>query len=1101
MKTIGYCTRIVSLFSLLVGLTAGPASGAVTNFVEGFETGIANWIVGDGNPTGTAAYWGRVDSAFGGEGTHGGGFKAYCAATGHAGSINSPAYRDDMTAYLTRTLNLAGMTNATLSFWSRIPGIEASYDYARVLINNTELWSTDQPQTAWTLVTLSLESYLGGTHTLRFELSTDGSITHEGWYLDDITLTDAATPAPPPTNDNFSASQLITGAIGSFGGTTRGATAQAGEPDPGNSVWYHWTPYTNGLVTFRTGGSAFDTVLCIYTGSALTSLTPVGCDDNSGTNSSSVLAFNATANVTYRISVHGAGSGAGFVLLSWDQPNGLGAELLPDLWVWADQSRGFLYGWYLDQNEPTVTNRTLLRVSGATPNTGTGNLELRGSSTTPGVYQRIFRADGSSYERYAGTFTFHAGHGHLHFDNWVNLYLRAVLTNDGVGGIVAAGDKTSFAIIDLTRYNGTRSGQYSGGLIQGLTVGWADVYSASLQDMWVDVTDVPSGRYWLEAIVDPANSILELNESNNAARILIDYTNPGGGTSNTNPPPNDHFASGITLAGITAGAVGTNANATREASEPVHWAGNTHARSVWWRWTAPSTATVTMSTDGSSFDTIMAVYRGSTLNALTHVATDDDAGVGNSSLVTFAATAGTLYHIAVDGFSSAVGPIQLNINPAWNNAFANCLSISGASGSASGSTRGGSREASEPNHAGVSGSSSIWYCWTAPFTGPFTFDTIGSSFDTLLGIYTGSALNALTPIASDNNTGGNGTSRAAFNAVSNTSYRIAVDGASSGVGVVRLNWTGPAAPGIVAQPSSTNVPAGAAVTFRVTASGATPLAYQWRHAGTNLVNSDYVSGAQTATLLLPKVLPADAGPYEVFVSSPYGNVTSFPANLIVLDNPRVVHVEDTDAAIGGIVTVPIAMQAVGDENSLRFSLVFDPARLTNPRFTNGAALASATTTLNTSQLASGHLGVTMAMPAGQTVAAGSERDVTHVLFDVTGGATPGTTTFVGFGDLPVNRLVTKINDTPLTTLFAAGLVTLRSVPSVVSGGRLPDGRFRLTLSGLPGRSYDIEASSDLETWTAVATIAAGLDGLLEFTDPESLALPHRFYQARLVPAP
>ena len=95
----------------------------------------------------------------------------------------------------------------------------------------------------------------------------------------------------------------------------------------------------------------------------------------------------------------------------------------------------------------------------------------RGSSTTPGVYQRIFRADGSSYERYAGTFTFHPGHGHLHFDNWINLHLRQVLTNDGVGDIVASGDKTSFAIIDLTRYSGSRSGQYNGGLIQGLTAG------------------------------------------------------------------------------------------------------------------------------------------------------------------------------------------------------------------------------------------------------------------------------------------------------------------------------------------------------------------------------------------------------------------------------------------------------------------------------------------------------------------------------------------------------------------------------------------------------------------------------------------------------
>jgi hypothetical protein len=123
----------------------------------------------------------------------------------------------------------------------------------------------------------------------------------------------------------------------------------------------------------------------------------------------------------------------------------------------------------------------------------------------------------------------------------------------------------------------------------------------------------------------------------------------------------------------------------------------------------------------------------------------------------------------------------------------------------------------------VSGAGSIWYRWTAPFNGPFTFETSGSSFDTLLGVYTGSAVNGLTPIASDNNSGSNGTSRLTFNAVSNTVYRIAVDGAGIEEGVVRLAWSGPAPPGISAPPLSTNAPVGATVTFRVVATGTAPL--------------------------------------------------------------------------------------------------------------------------------------------------------------------------------------------------------------------------------------------------------------------------------------
>ena len=130
----------------------------------------------------------------------------------------------------------------------------------------------------------------------------------------------------------------------------------------------------------------------------------------------------------YFFSVRGVGGASGFARLSWLQTNGLGGDLLPDLSVWADAGNNYLYGWYLDQNEPTQPGRTLMRVSTATPNTGAGPLELHGSSTAPGVSQRIFRADGSYYERFAGNFTFHPGHGHLHFDNWINLHLRTVLT-------------------------------------------------------------------------------------------------------------------------------------------------------------------------------------------------------------------------------------------------------------------------------------------------------------------------------------------------------------------------------------------------------------------------------------------------------------------------------------------------------------------------------------------------------------------------------------------------------------------------------------------------------------------------------------------------
>ncbi len=1081
-----------ALLLLIALLTATTGRSATTNFFEGFESGLVNWVVGDGNPAGPPAYWGVVNAAFGGEGTHGGSAKAYCAAVGYAGSTTSPNYTNDMTAYLSRTISLAGYTNATLSFWSKIPGLEATYDHARVFIGSTEVWSTDQPQLAWTLVTISLEAFIGATQTLTFQFTSDTSVTREGWYLDDLTLTDAATPAPPPANDNFTAATVLAGSLGSAAGSNRGATSEAGEPDAGNSIWFRWTPFTNGFVTFRTGGTAYDTLLCIYRGSTLANLVRLACDDNGDTNGGSLVTFNASVGSNYFFSVRGVNGAAGFTSLNWVQTNGLGADLLPDLFVWASEPNAYLYGWYLDQNEAALPGRTLMRVATATPNTGAGPLELHGSSTAPGVSQRIFRADGSSYDRFAGNFTFHPGHGHLHFDNWINLHLRAVLTNDAVGSIVASGDKTSFAIIDLQHYDpalpdSPGSRRYSGGLIQGLSVGWADIYGAGLPDQWIDVTDMPSGRYWLEAVVDPANSILESNETNNAARILITYLAPG--QPSTQPPPNDPFTNAISFVGPTGGDTGFNDRSTHEPGEPLHLADNSSTRSVWWRWTAPSNMTATVSTDGSSFDTVLAVYTGANVSGLALVVADDDAGLLNNSLVNFSAVSNTTYRIAVDGYSGAAGSIQLNLNPAFNNAFSKCLVLTGLTGRVSGSTRGATREGGEPNHAGVAGAGSIWFCWTAPTSGPFTFDTTGSSFDTLLGLYTGNAVNALTLIASDHDSGSNFASRVSFNAVGGTLYRIAVDGPAGATGVVKLAWSGPVPPSVVTPPGSTNAPAGGVAWFRVVAAGAQPLAFQWRHAGANLSDGDTVSGATTDTLRLGKVQFANAGVYTVVITNAFGSVTSAPGALIVLDNPRVVFIDAVCGPSGAFVRVPVQMQSLGNEHAVGYSLIFDPAVLSRPRATN--LPAGATLALETNQLASGALGVLLTLPGLGTFAPG-DAALGEFIFD-TASSTGTIHSFAGFGNAPWPRLVSDTNGGALASLFAAG--TIKLDPLRMAGTARSNGVYRFSFAAGAGNQFAVDASEDLILWTPVLT---NVGAATPFQFSETNAQPHRFYQVRLL---
>ena len=130
-------------------------------------------------------------------------------------------------------------------------------------------------------------------------------------------------------------------------------------------------------------------------------------------------------------------------------------------------------------------------------------------------------------------------------------------------------------------------------------------------------------------------------------------------------PANDRFTDARVLAGSSGTAAGTNVGATREAGEPLH-AGELGGRSVWYRWTAPASGPVTFRTAGSTFDTILATYTGNAVNGLAPVpsGSNDDVDGGVQSRVTFSATAGTTYRIAVDGFDAEVGAVKL----AWQAA-------------------------------------------------------------------------------------------------------------------------------------------------------------------------------------------------------------------------------------------------------------------------------------------------------------------------------------------------------------------------------------------------------------------------------------------------
>jgi hypothetical protein len=84
-------------------------------------------------------------------------------------------------------------------------------------------------------------------------------------------------------------------------------------------VWYRWTAPASGTVGFDTRGSAFWTVLAVYRGSSVGSLTEVGANSGYWGDRASYVGFSASAGSTYYIAVDTTG-GEGELVLNWVQP-------------------------------------------------------------------------------------------------------------------------------------------------------------------------------------------------------------------------------------------------------------------------------------------------------------------------------------------------------------------------------------------------------------------------------------------------------------------------------------------------------------------------------------------------------------------------------------------------------------------------------------------------------------------------------------------------------------------------------------------------------------------------------------------------------------
>ena len=192
----------------------------------------------------------------------------------------------------------------------------------------------------------------------------------------------------------------------------------------------------------------------------------------------------------------------------------------------------------------------------------------------------------------------------------------------------------------------------------------------------------------------------------------------------------------------------------------------------------------------------------------------------------------------------------------------------------------------EPPHCGVTGGASYWLMYQPPANGTMTLDTIGSSYDTVMEVYTfNGTLTSyadLISIACDNDgVSLHGPSRVTFQAVKTRQYAVVVDGVNGARGSAWLNYVLntnlPAQPPTLQSPVTTQtVTGGSTVTLAPSIGGELPMKYAWKKDGTNIPN------VTIPYLQMANVTTAQTGNYSLTVTNDLGTLTvTMPVHVVV----------------------------------------------------------------------------------------------------------------------------------------------------------------------------------------------------------------------------
>lgn len=359
----------------------------------------------------------------------------------------------------------------------------------------------------------------------------------------------------------------------------------------------------------------------------------------------------------------------------------------------------------------------------------------------------------------------------------------SIVATDANAGETLVGQEANLGTLTLTR-----TGSTNAALTVALTISGTATNGSDNQRLPTTLI-FPAGQSTISLNVNPVDDATpEWNETVKLTLAKSTKYKIDGQKSNAsvNIADNDRVLPVVSIAATDAVATEKRAKETVDRGQfTITRTGATSAA-----------LTVSIATSGSAKNGSDVARIGSTItipagrsSVTVNVSPTDDSESEPQETVILTLNPGATYNVEMANSAATVTVNDNDSTMSPNDNFADRTVITGSTATVIGNNRYATTEASEPNPGGSSGIRSLWWSWTAPASGSVTISTAGSNFDTTLGVYTGTSLDALQIVAEnddENYNAGVSTSVVTFNAVAGTTYQILVNGYRGDSGDISL---------------------------------------------------------------------------------------------------------------------------------------------------------------------------------------------------------------------------------------------------------------------------------------------------------------------------